>query len=82
VKKKILNWALETGKKHRGGDAWRGRSPVVAELEAGEKLVFSKIREAFGGASEDRSSRVVLRWGWIRRGGLRMWGFGSLRGMG
>ena len=26
--------------------------------------------------------RAVRRWGWIRRGGLRMWGYGSSKGMG
>jgi long-chain acyl-CoA synthetase len=48
VKKRILNWALSVGKKHRaetladakhGGLAWKLAS----------KLVFSKIRAAFGG---------------------------------
>ena len=81
VKLKILRWALGVGKKHRaetlaGKDAGRG------ELEAGEQ---AGVLEDSGGvwrAGERCLSRAARRWGWIRRDGLRMWGFGSSRGMG
>jgi long-chain acyl-CoA synthetase len=48
AKKAILNWALGVGKQHReetlAGRSPRGLGPLIAN-----KLVFSKIREAFGG---------------------------------
>jgi long-chain acyl-CoA synthetase len=48
MKKKILNWALGVGKEHRpetiAGERRGGLSWKLAD-----KLVFSKIREAFGG---------------------------------
>jgi long-chain acyl-CoA synthetase len=51
VKLKILNWALETGKKHRN-EILVGKTPSSLSWKIAEKLVFSKIREAFGGCAK------------------------------
>ena len=48
VKKKILNWAVATGRKHRQGTL-EGRTPTALSWKLANKLVYSKIREAFGG---------------------------------
>src|SRR6266702_3566688 len=48
VKAKILRWALATGKKHRG-ETLVGKTPGGLGWLLASKLVFSKIREAFGG---------------------------------
>ena len=48
VKQKIFSWAMARGKAHR--DATRnGRTPSSLTYKLAHKLVFSKIREAFGG---------------------------------
>jgi long-chain acyl-CoA synthetase len=48
VKKAILNWALGRGKANRE-TVMRGEVPKSATWKLADKLVFSKIREAFGG---------------------------------
>ncbi|MCU1224482.1 MAG: AMP-dependent synthetase and ligase [Edaphobacter sp.] len=48
VKLKILHWALETGRAHRS-ETLAGKTPGGIGWKLGNKLVFSKIREAFGG---------------------------------
>jgi long-chain acyl-CoA synthetase len=48
VKKRILNWALSVGKTHRQ-ETLGGRQPGGVGWKLASKLVFSKIREAFGG---------------------------------
>src|SRR6202042_716217 len=50
VKLKILNWALATGKKHRP-EVLEGKTPGGVSWKIADKLVFSKIREAFGGCA-------------------------------
>jgi long-chain acyl-CoA synthetase len=50
VKLKILTWALETGRKHRN-EILRGETPGGLNWKIANKLVFSKIREAFGGCA-------------------------------
>jgi long-chain acyl-CoA synthetase len=50
VKLKILNWALETGKKHRN-ELLAGKTPAGLGWKIANKLVYSKIREAFGGCA-------------------------------
>jgi long-chain acyl-CoA synthetase len=47
VKLKILHWALGVGKKHRA-ETLGGRQPGGLAWKLADKLVFSKIREAFG----------------------------------
>src|SRR6202012_758133 len=47
-KKVILNWALARGKANREA-LLRGETPKSATWGLANKLVFSKIREAFGG---------------------------------
>jgi len=48
VKSKILRWALGTGKAHRA-ETLMGKTPGGIAWRLASKLVFSKIREAFGG---------------------------------
>jgi long-chain acyl-CoA synthetase len=48
VKKRILNWALSVGKKHRD-ETLAGKQPGGLRWKLAEKLVFSKIRAACGG---------------------------------
>ena len=51
VKLKILHWALKTGQKHRN-EILAGQTPGGLSWKIANKLVFSKIREAFGGCAE------------------------------
>ncbi len=48
MKKTILNWALGVGKGHRG-EIVEGKTPGSLSWKLANKLVYSKIREAFGG---------------------------------
>ena len=48
MKKKILNWALGVGKGHRA-EILNGKTPGSLSWKLANKLVYSKIREAFGG---------------------------------
>jgi long-chain acyl-CoA synthetase len=48
VKKRVLNWALGVGKRHRA-QTLAGKQPDGLLWKLAEKLVFSKIRAAFGG---------------------------------
>ncbi len=51
VKSKILSWALETGKGHRA-EMLTGKTPGGLSWKIANKLVYGKIREAFGGCAE------------------------------
>ena len=51
LKKKILNWALGVGKVNRGA-IMAGKTPGGLGSKLADKLVFSKIREAFGGEAK------------------------------
>ena len=51
LKKRILNWALSVGKAHRK-QTTAGERPGGASWMLADRLVFSKIREAFGGRVE------------------------------
>jgi long-chain acyl-CoA synthetase len=51
VKSKIMGWALATGKTHRA-ETLVGKTPSGLSLKIASKLVYSKIREAFGGCVE------------------------------
>ncbi len=48
AKKMILNWALSVGRKHRA-ETLAGKQPGGLGWKLADKLVFSKIRAAFGG---------------------------------
>jgi long-chain acyl-CoA synthetase len=48
LKKRILNWALGVGKEQRPATL-AGREPAGFDWMVADKLVFSKIRHAFGG---------------------------------
>jgi long-chain acyl-CoA synthetase len=50
VKSRILKWAVATGGKHRQ-EMLEGRKPGGLSYGLADKLVFSKIREAFGGCA-------------------------------
>jgi long-chain acyl-CoA synthetase len=51
VKSKILSWAVATGRRHRA-EVLVGKKPGGVSWKIADKLVFSKIREAFGGCAE------------------------------
>ena len=48
VKKAILNWALGVGKKHRA-EILERKTPSSLSWKLANKLVYSKIQDAFGG---------------------------------
>lgn len=48
TKNRLLHWALATGRKHRA-KILSGQRPGSLAWKVADKLVFSKIREAFGG---------------------------------
>jgi long-chain acyl-CoA synthetase len=48
MQKRILDWALKTGAKHKDAVA-QGKEPGALGWKLANKLVFGKIREAFGG---------------------------------
>jgi long-chain acyl-CoA synthetase len=48
VKKRILAWAVATGRKHRA-EILEGKRPGGLAWKLADKLVYSKIQEAFGG---------------------------------
>ncbi len=50
LRKRIFQWALATGRRHRG-EILAGRTPKSLRWQLANKLVFEKIREAFGGAA-------------------------------
>jgi len=51
VKLKILHWAVATGKAHRA-EILAGKTPTGLSWKIANKLVYSKIRDAFGGQAE------------------------------
>ena len=51
VKLKILHWAVATGKAHRA-EILAGKTPTGLSWKVANKLVYSKIRDAFGGQAE------------------------------
>ena len=48
LKKTILNWAIGQGKKHRR-ELMDGKTPTALGWKLANKLVYSKLKEAFGG---------------------------------
>jgi long-chain acyl-CoA synthetase len=48
VKKRILAWAIGHGARH-ADSVYRGQKPTAALWKLANKLVYSKVREAFGG---------------------------------
>ena len=48
VKKRILAWALKVGERHRDL-VYSGRQPKTLSWKLAQKLVYGKVREAFGG---------------------------------
>jgi long-chain acyl-CoA synthetase len=48
VKKRILSWAVQTGSRHREA-VYDGRRPTSMAWKLADKLVYSKVAEAFGG---------------------------------
>jgi long-chain acyl-CoA synthetase len=80
VKSKILSWAIATGKAHRA-ETLAGKTPGSLSSKVANKLVYSKIREAFGG-----EARVFISGGaplgmdsagWFADAGIRIFeGYG------
>lgn len=80
VKSKILSWAVATGKSHRA-ETLEGKTPEALSWKIAHKLVYSKIREAFGGrASVFISGGAPLGMdtaGWFADVGIRIFeGYG------
>jgi long-chain acyl-CoA synthetase len=50
--KRVFRWALRTGVRHRA-QILAGRRPASPAWRLAEKLVYSKVRQAFGGAARD-----------------------------
>jgi long-chain acyl-CoA synthetase len=50
-KKKIFNWAIGQGKKHRA-ELLEGKTPTALGWKIANKLVYSKLKEAFGGQAK------------------------------
>src|SRR6266481_3113098 len=50
IKHKILNWALRVGERHKG-EIERGEIPQSLAWKLADKLVYSRIRQGFGGRS-------------------------------
>ena len=48
MKKRILNWAVGVGEKHRK-ELMEGKTPGGLSWKIANKLVYSKLKEAFGG---------------------------------
>ncbi|TCK70205.1 AMP-dependent synthetase/ligase [Acidipila rosea] len=48
IKLRIFNWALKEGARHKGA-VLTGRTPSSPLWKLADKLVFSKLRESFGG---------------------------------
>jgi long-chain acyl-CoA synthetase len=51
-KKKILTWAIGQGKKHRQ-ELMEGKTPSALGWKIANKLVYSKLKEAFGGHAKE-----------------------------
>jgi long-chain acyl-CoA synthetase len=48
VKKRILAWAVRVGARH-SATVYKGRQPAAVAWKLARKLVYGKVREAFGG---------------------------------
>jgi long-chain acyl-CoA synthetase len=80
VKKRILAWAVATGRKHRK-EILLGRQPKSLTWKLADKLVYSKIRDAFGGCVRNfMSGSAALGMdsaGWFADVGIRIFeGYG------
>lgn len=51
IKKKILSWAIREGRKHQAA-ILAGRTPASLSWKLANKLVYSKVKQAFGGRVE------------------------------
>jgi long-chain acyl-CoA synthetase len=80
IKLKILHWALGVGKQHRQ-EILEGRTPGSLSWKIANKLVFSKISEAFGGRVKvfitGGAPLGMDTAGWFADAGIRLFeGFG------
>jgi long-chain acyl-CoA synthetase len=50
--KKLFNWALATGHRHRE-QILRGQTPSALSWRLADRLVFQKVKQAFGGKVQD-----------------------------
>ncbi len=50
--KKLFNWALATGHRHRD-EILRGKTPSSLRWRLADRLVFKKVKQAFGGKVHD-----------------------------
>ncbi len=80
VKRRILAWALKTGSKHRD-EILAGRTPTAFAWKLADRLVYSKIRQAFGGAvtvfTSGSAALGMDTAGWFADAGIRVFeGYG------
>ena len=80
VKKRILEWAVGVGRKHRN-EILVGKQPSGLAWKLANKLVYSKIREAFGGSARVFTSGSAALGmgtaGWFADVGIRIFeGYG------
>ena len=80
VKKRILAWAVKVGGKNRA-EILAGRQPTGIAWKLADKLVYSKIREAFGGRARIFTSGSAALGmdtaGWFADVGIRIFeGYG------
>jgi len=80
VKAKILRWAIGVGKAHRS-ETLAGKTPSGLMYSIADKLVFSKIREAFGGRAKifisGGAALGMDTAGWFADAGMRIFeGYG------
>ena len=69
MKAKIFSWAIRTGGAHRETIARSQGKPASVPWKIADRLVYSKLREAFGGRVH--TFVAVRRWASILRDGLR-----------
>ena len=75
LKRKIFDWALHVGEKHKQEIA-AGETPTSLAWKLANQLVFSKIRQGFGGRAE-RIFPAARRWEKTWRSGFAPWAFPS-----
>lgn len=75
VRKRLLDWALSVGEKHRES-VLRGETPSALSWKIANKLVFSKIHQAFGGRvryfASGGAPLGMETGGWFGNAGIRI----------
>ena len=72
LKRRLLAWAIRLGSRF-ADTVYDGRQPDSLLWKLANKLVYSKVREAFGGRVRDLRFRRRAPWASIPRDGLPRW---------